>query len=43
MENLHPRFFDISDVLRPAFPAGMQLEKVAYQMGDMFSVDLAEM
>jgi len=42
-ENLHPRFFDISDVTREAFIAGRQLEKVAYQMGDMLSVDLAEM
>jgi len=40
--NYHPRFFDISKVLREAFIAGMQLEKVAYQMGDMLSVDLAE-
>ena len=41
-ENLHPRFFDISKVLREAFIAGMQLEKVAYQMGDSLSVDLAD-
>lgn len=41
-ENLFPRFFDISDVTRPAFLAGQQLEKIAYQMGDMLSVDLAE-
>lgn len=42
-ENLHPRFFDISKVLRPAFLAGLQLEKVAsIHNGDMLSVDLAE-
>ena len=27
--NLHPRFFDISKVTKPAFLAGMQLQKVA--------------
>ena len=41
-ENLFPRFFDISKVTRPAFLAGMQLEKVARQNGDMLSVDLAD-
>jgi len=39
-ENLFPRFFDISKVTRPAFLAGMQLEKVA-RHGGMLSVDLA--
>ena len=44
-ENLFPRFFDISKVTRPAFLAGMQLEKVARQHSDAFefSIDLAEM
>lgn len=41
-ENLFPRFFDISRVGKPAFLAGMQLEKVAlYQGGELCSVDLA--
>ena len=38
-ENLFPRFFDISEVRRPAFLAGMQLEKIA---GVEYSIDLAE-
>lgn len=43
MYNYHPRFFDISKVTKPAFLAGMQLEKVATTMyGDAFSVDLAD-
>lgn len=43
-ENLFPRFFDISKVKKPAFLAGMQLEKVATSScGDFeFSIDLAE-
>ena len=41
--NLFPRFFDISRVNRPAFLAGMQLEKVAYTNGIDFSIDLAEL
>ena len=40
-ENLFPRFFDISKVLKPAFIAGTQLEKVAF-VDSNFSVDLAE-
>lgn len=40
--NLFPRFFDISKVLRPAFLAGMQLEKVASVQGGELSVDLAD-
>jgi hypothetical protein len=44
-ENLFPRFFDISKVTRPAFLAGMQLEKIARSQSDAFefSIDLAEM
>jgi hypothetical protein len=38
-ENLFPRFFDISEVMSPAFLAGYQLEKVA---GVEYSIDLAE-
>lgn len=41
-QNLHPRFFDISNVTRPAFLAGLQLEKIAYNQGDTLSIDLAE-
>ena len=41
-ENLFPRFFDISKVLRRAFIAGQQLEKVAYTIDGNFSIDLAE-
>lgn len=41
-ENLHPRFFDISKVLKPAFIAGHQLEKVARENQGIFSIDLAE-
>jgi hypothetical protein len=40
-ENLFPRFFDISKVNRPAFLAGMQLEKVASTDFE-FSLDLAD-
>lgn len=41
-ENLFPRFFDISEVFRPAFLAGMQLEKVASNGLFDYSIDLAE-
>lgn len=43
-ENLFPRFFDISKVTRPAFLAGLQLEKIAtaYNANFEFSIDLAE-
>jgi hypothetical protein len=41
-ENLHPRFFDISKVLKPAFPAGVQLEKIALESRGELSIDLAE-
>lgn len=40
-ENLFPRFFDISKVLKPAFLAGNSLEKVAAEMV-MGSIDLAD-
>lgn len=40
-ENLFPRFFDISKVNRPAFLAGMQLEKVAGLSDFEYSIDLA--
>jgi len=38
--NLHPRFFDISKVTRPAFLAGMQLEKIAgnVDLADYFDI-----
>ena len=42
-ENLFPRFFDISEVTKPAFLAGMQLEKIASQNSSFeFSLDLAQ-
>lgn len=41
-ENLFPRFFDISEVTKPAFLAGMQLEKIAREGNVDFSIDLAE-
>lgn len=41
-ENLFPRFFDISKVTKPAFLAGMQLEKVAELNSNFeYSIDLA--
>jgi hypothetical protein len=44
-ENLFPRFFDISEVTKPAFLAGLQLEKIAREGGANdpldFSCDLA--
>ena len=41
-KNLFPRFFDISNVNKPAFLAGMQLEKIAGHGDIEFSIDLAE-
>lgn len=41
-ENLFPRFFDISKVLKPAFIGGIQLEKIAYTINGISSIDLAE-
>lgn len=41
LKNLHPRFFDISEVTKPAFLAGVQLEKVASSLCDL-SCDLAD-
>lgn len=42
-ENLFPRFFDISEVTKPAFLAGLQLEKIANLNNAFeFSLDLAQ-